>query len=205
MSDEVTTMVLKVVDLHCDSCYKKIKKVLCKFPEIRNQEYDEKANTVKITVVCCNPEKMREKLRCNGGKTIKSIEIIKKTKETEKTKEKEQKVDEKTKESGKGKETAKTEESKKGKETAKTEESGKGKEVLPGKVCCRQCYEGHYRGPCYQGYGRLCYDGCRCGCGYGYYDGCRCGYGSGYCKTKICYVSRCDYFNEENTSGCTIM
>ncbi|XP_057471752.1 protein PYRICULARIA ORYZAE RESISTANCE 21-like isoform X2 [Actinidia eriantha] len=71
-------MVLKVVDLHCDSCYKKIKKVLCKFPEIRNQEYDEKANTVKITVVCCNPEKIREKLRCKGGKTIKSIEIIKK-------------------------------------------------------------------------------------------------------------------------------
>ncbi|GFY85059.1 heavy metal transport/detoxification superfamily protein [Actinidia rufa] len=78
MSDKVTTMVLKVVDLHCDSCYKKIKKVLCKFPEIRNQEYDEKANTVKITVVCCNPEKIREKLCCKGGKTIKSIEIIKK-------------------------------------------------------------------------------------------------------------------------------
>ncbi|GFZ03335.1 heavy metal transport/detoxification superfamily protein [Actinidia rufa] len=68
-------MVLKVVDLHCYSCYKKIKKVLCKFPEIRNQVYDEKANTVTITVVCCNPEKIRDKLYCKCGKAITSIEI----------------------------------------------------------------------------------------------------------------------------------
>ncbi|GFZ03334.1 heavy metal transport/detoxification superfamily protein [Actinidia rufa] len=75
MADKVTIMVLKVVDLHCYSCYKKIKKVLCKFPEIRNQVYDEKANTVTITVVCCNPEKIRDKLCCKGGKTITKIDI----------------------------------------------------------------------------------------------------------------------------------
>ncbi|XP_057470662.1 heavy metal-associated isoprenylated plant protein 1-like [Actinidia eriantha] len=191
MSDKVTTMVLKV-DLHCSRCYEKIKKLLCKFPEIRNQEYDEKSNTVKITVVCCNPEKMREKLRCKGGKTIKSIEIIVKTKETEKkTKEKEQKVDGKTEESGKGKDTEKNKEKEKQVVDGKSKESEKDKEVLPGRVCCWQCYEGHYGGPCYQGYGRPvpCYDG----------------YGYKYCQTKICYVSRCDYFNEENTSGCSIM
>ncbi|GMP75832.1 hypothetical protein CsSME_00032784 [Camellia sinensis var. sinensis] len=31
----VTTMVLKV-DLQCSSCYKKIKKTLCKFPQIQD-------------------------------------------------------------------------------------------------------------------------------------------------------------------------
>ncbi|XP_059624825.1 leucine-rich repeat extensin-like protein 3 isoform X2 [Cornus florida] len=67
-------MVLKV-DLQCPSCYKKVKKVLCKFPQIRNQVYDEKQNTVTITVVCCSPEKIRDKLCCKGGKAIKSIEI----------------------------------------------------------------------------------------------------------------------------------
>ncbi|KAK9267411.1 hypothetical protein L1049_009837 [Liquidambar formosana] len=44
--------------------------------EIRDQTYDEKGNTVKITVVCCSPEKFRQKLCCKGGKTIKSIEIV---------------------------------------------------------------------------------------------------------------------------------
>ncbi|XP_059624819.1 leucine-rich repeat extensin-like protein 3 [Cornus florida] len=76
MAEKVTTMVLKV-DLQCPSCYKKVKKVLCKFPQIRNQVYDEKQNTVTITVVCCSPEKIRDKLCCKGGKAIKCIEIKK--------------------------------------------------------------------------------------------------------------------------------
>ncbi|GKV15217.1 hypothetical protein SLEP1_g26019 [Rubroshorea leprosula] len=41
------------VDLQCSKCYKKVKKLLCKFPEIRDQEYDEKANKVKIKVPTC--------------------------------------------------------------------------------------------------------------------------------------------------------
>ncbi|KAK3022650.1 hypothetical protein RJ639_045416 [Escallonia herrerae] len=47
-----------------------------------------------IKVVCCSPDKIRDKLCCKGGKTIKSIEIVepskpkepKKPKEPEKTK-----------------------------------------------------------------------------------------------------------------------
>ncbi|KAK9942697.1 hypothetical protein M0R45_008348 [Rubus argutus] len=71
----MTIMVLKV-DLQCEKCYKKVKKVLCKFPQIRDQMYDEKNNQVIIKVVCCNPEKMRDKLCCKGCGVIKSIEII---------------------------------------------------------------------------------------------------------------------------------
>ncbi|CAL5344343.1 unnamed protein product [Camellia sinensis] len=74
MAEKVTTMVLKV-DLQCSCCYKKIKKILCKFPEIQDQIYDEKQNTVTIVVVCCCPEKFRHKLCCKVGKTIKCIQI----------------------------------------------------------------------------------------------------------------------------------
>lgn len=81
-------MVLKV-DLQCPCCYKKAKKVLCKMPQVRDQVYDEKANTVTIIVVCCSPEKIRDKLCYKGGKAIKSIEIKEpaKTKAPEKPKE----------------------------------------------------------------------------------------------------------------------
>ncbi|KAK6269174.1 hypothetical protein QUC31_013334 [Theobroma cacao] len=71
---KVTTMVLKV-DLQCCRCYKKVKKVLSKIPQIRDQVFNEKANTVTITVVCCSPEKIRDKICCKGGESIKSIEI----------------------------------------------------------------------------------------------------------------------------------
>ncbi|GLU15834.1 hypothetical protein SLE2022_322930 [Rubroshorea leprosula] len=70
-------MVLNVVDLQCSKCYKKIKNLLCKFPEIRDQKYDEKANKVTIKVVSCSPEKIRDKLCCKGCGCIKSIEIVK--------------------------------------------------------------------------------------------------------------------------------
>nr|TKS09726.1 hypothetical protein D5086_0000088270 [Populus alba] len=46
---QVTTMVIKV-DLGCEKCHKKIKKVLCGIPQIQNQTYDKKENTVTITV-----------------------------------------------------------------------------------------------------------------------------------------------------------
>ncbi|KAK6933452.1 Heavy metal-associated domain, HMA [Dillenia turbinata] len=67
--------ILKV-DLHCSKCYKKVKKVLCKFPEITDQVWDEKANTVTIKVSSCNPEKIRDKICCKGGKSIKCIKIV---------------------------------------------------------------------------------------------------------------------------------
>ncbi|XP_059659832.1 protein PYRICULARIA ORYZAE RESISTANCE 21-like [Cornus florida] len=76
MAEKVVIMVLKV-DLQCPKCFKKVKKVLGKFPrEIRDQKYDEKQNTVTIEVMyCCSPERFRDKLCWKGGRTIKSIEI----------------------------------------------------------------------------------------------------------------------------------
>ncbi|XP_011010372.1 PREDICTED: anthrax toxin receptor-like isoform X2 [Populus euphratica] len=72
---KVTTMVIKVVDLGCEKCHKKIKRVLCDIPQIQNQTYDKKENTVTITVVCCCPEKIKKKIYCKGGPTVKCVEI----------------------------------------------------------------------------------------------------------------------------------
>ncbi|KAJ6741538.1 HEAVY METAL TRANSPORT/DETOXIFICATION SUPERFAMILY PROTEIN [Salix viminalis] len=60
-----TTMVIKA-DLECDKCHKKIKKVLYRIPQIQNQIYDKKAGTVTITVFCCSPENVREKIIFKG-------------------------------------------------------------------------------------------------------------------------------------------
>ncbi|CAI0374307.1 unnamed protein product [Linum tenue] len=88
---KLTMMAIKV-DLDCYKCRKKIKKVLCRIPQIQNQVYDEKANVVIITVLCCSPEKVMEKICCKGGESVKGIEIVKppppKPKEPEKPKEK---------------------------------------------------------------------------------------------------------------------
>ncbi|KAL4628098.1 hypothetical protein ACB092_05G212200 [Castanea dentata] len=67
------------VDLQCPRCRKKIKKLLCKIPQVQDQQYKEKENLVVIKVVCCSPEKIKQKIICKGGDIIKSIEI----KETE--------------------------------------------------------------------------------------------------------------------------
>ncbi|KAH0902695.1 hypothetical protein HID58_042198 [Brassica napus] len=71
----ITMMKLKV-DLDCAKCYKKVKKVLCKIPQIRDQWFDEKSNIVIIKVVCCSPERIMDKLCSKGGGSIKTIEII---------------------------------------------------------------------------------------------------------------------------------
>ncbi|CAH8362747.1 unnamed protein product [Eruca vesicaria subsp. sativa] len=73
--EKVTMMKLKV-DLDCAKCYKKVKKLLCKFPQIRDQIFDEKSNIVIIKVVCCSPERIMDKLCSKGGGSIKTIEII---------------------------------------------------------------------------------------------------------------------------------
>ncbi|XP_011004525.1 PREDICTED: uncharacterized protein LOC105110998 isoform X2 [Populus euphratica] len=72
---KITTMEIKVVDLGCEKCHKKIKTVLCAIPQIQNQTYDKKENTVTITVVCCCPEKIKKKIYCKGGRTVKCVEI----------------------------------------------------------------------------------------------------------------------------------
>ncbi|KAJ6332319.1 hypothetical protein OIU76_010663 [Salix suchowensis] len=72
---QVTTMVIKVVDLGCEKCHKKIKKILCQIPQIRSQIYVEEKNTVTITVVCCSPEKIKKKILCKGCGFIECVEI----------------------------------------------------------------------------------------------------------------------------------
>ncbi|XP_031273406.1 protein PYRICULARIA ORYZAE RESISTANCE 21-like [Pistacia vera] len=124
---EVTIMLLKV-DLQCSKCYKKVKKVLCKFPEIRDQVYDEKQNTVTIKVVTCCPDRLMQKICCKGGKAVKSIEIKPpaKPKEPEKKKEPEK---EKPKEPEKKKEPEKE----KPKEPEKKKEAEKPEDPKPTK------------------------------------------------------------------------
>ncbi|XP_076957575.1 uncharacterized protein LOC143633082 [Bidens hawaiensis] len=73
--EKVTKMVLDV-DLKCSDCYKKVKKVMSKIPEIRDQEYDVEKNKVKITVVCCSPERIRDKLCYKGGSSIQKVDIV---------------------------------------------------------------------------------------------------------------------------------
>ncbi|KAL7213789.1 hypothetical protein ACSBR2_016344 [Camellia fascicularis] len=208
MAEKVTTMVLKV-DLQCSSCYKKIKKILCKFPQIRDQIYDEKQNTVTIVVVCCSPEKIRDKLCCKGGKTIKSIEIKEppKPKPPEKPKPKPNPPADKPPAPAPAPAPTPTPTPAPAPAPAPTPTLAPAPAPAPPAfvpVCyppmypvgirCGRCYEGHTDGPCYHGHGRPVpsYDN------YGYGP-------SGYGGDRDCYSSRCDYFSEENTSGCRVM
>ncbi|KAL3740923.1 hypothetical protein ACJRO7_022102 [Eucalyptus globulus] len=75
MAEQVTMMAIKV-DLQCSRCYKKIQKILCEIPQVRDRIFNEKQNTVMITVVCCDPEKVRQKICCKGGEIILGIDII---------------------------------------------------------------------------------------------------------------------------------
>ncbi|XP_059664698.1 protein PYRICULARIA ORYZAE RESISTANCE 21-like [Cornus florida] len=176
-------MIIKV-DLQCTSCYNKIKKILCKFPQIRDQVYDEKKNTVTITVICCSPEKIRDKLCCKGGKSIKSIEI----------EEPEKKKDEPKKSSPSDQKAV----DKLPKEAA----ANPNKPTPPPPaytpagywigVCCGPCYEGILPlppppppppPPCYPPIIRPC-----------------------YCYGRPCYMTGCDCsYTVDNPLACTIM
>ncbi|KAB2637628.1 pollen-specific leucine-rich repeat extensin-like protein 1 [Pyrus ussuriensis x Pyrus communis] len=175
--EKVTTMVLKV-DLGCHKCYKKVKKVLCKFPQIRDQIYDEKENRVVIKVVCCSPEKIRDKICCKGGGAIKSIEI----KEPEKPKppppEKPKPPPPAEKPKPPPPEKPKEpEKPKPPKPPAEPNEPVKPERPIePGKPYIQ--YDGYYGRPVYDSYG---------------------GGNMSYC------VTRPDCFSEENPSACTIM
>ncbi|MCD7452054.1 hypothetical protein HAX54_014894 [Datura stramonium] len=193
--EKTTIMVLKV-DLQCPCCYKKAKKILCKMPQVRDQLYDEKANTITIVVVCCSPERIRDKLCCKGGKTIKSIEIKEpakpkgpeKPKEPEKPKgpekpkepEKKPKVvtfDEKPKEPEKPKDKAKEPEKPKGQEKPtvidkpkdKPKDSEKPKDgPTAAMVATPWISEPMMMMPPVQGYPQAAHG---CGCGQCYYTG----------------------------------
>ncbi|CAH8387807.1 unnamed protein product [Eruca vesicaria subsp. sativa] len=140
--EKVTMMKLKV-DLDCAKCYKKVKKVLCKFPQIRDQLFDEKSNIVIIKVVCCSPERIMDKLCSKGGGSIKTIEIVQppkppqaqpqaqappqKPKDAPKAADK-PKEGEKPNQSEKPKESEKPKQSEKPKESEKPKQSEKPKE-----------------------------------------------------------------------------
>ncbi|KAM1124086.1 hypothetical protein ACFX2I_005401 [Malus domestica] len=197
--EKVTIMVLKV-DLQCHKCYKKVKKVLRKFPQIQDQIYDEKQNQVVIKVVCCSPEKIRDKICYKGGSVIKSIEI----KEPEKPKPQ---LADKPKGIEKPKEADKSKPADTPKEVQKSipqMELVKHSPLymqpvpyVPGypppvQACCMDCYQGRACGSWHSGYGGgpspyIQYDGYY---GRPVYDS----YGSG---------NRGYY--EENPSACTIM
>ncbi|XP_031098217.1 heavy metal-associated isoprenylated plant protein 6 [Ipomoea triloba] len=168
---EKTTLMILNVDLQCSSCYKKVKKVICKFPQIKDRKFDEKANKVFITVVCCSPEKIRDKLCYKGCGVIKSIEIVpppnvEKSKPTR----------------NKSKEPVKLETPK-----PKIQESEPAAQP-PYRFCSegipggppppppppQPCYEPFFGCRCGQ---YRCYYGCRCVC----YYGCRCGCNNYYC------------------------
>ncbi|XP_008224624.1 PREDICTED: myelin-associated oligodendrocyte basic protein-like [Prunus mume] len=231
--EKVTIMVLKV-DLQCHKCYKKVKKVLCKFPQIRDQIYDEKQNQVVIKVVCCSPEKIRDRICCKGGGAIKSIEIrepekpkplpadkpkpsAEKPKEPEKPKpasekpkepEKPKPAPEKPKEPEKPKpapeKPKEPEKPKSAPEKPKAPPPNPGPPPVPVNVNA-------YCVDCYHGH-----PGGPCQTGYGgvapyiQYDGyygrpVYDSYGGGRsCNTDYC-VGRSDCFSEENPQGCTVM
>ncbi|XWS09196.1 hypothetical protein CRYUN_Cryun40dG0065200 [Craigia yunnanensis] len=185
MEEKVTIMVLNV-DLQCSRCYKKVKKVLCKFPQIQDQKYDEKANTVTITVVSCCPGKIRDKICFNGGGIIKCITIKPPPKPDPKPPPKQDPKPNPPKPDPKPSPPC---------------------PPLPPPfgLCCMGCFRRHVWGPCYFGgppplprpcyktYGRPVYDSCGCGCG-----------GDGY-GDKYYNVSRGDCLCEENPQACTIM
>ncbi|KAL5560141.1 hypothetical protein UlMin_036352 [Ulmus minor] len=215
MADQkVTIMVLKV-DLQCCRCYKKIKKVFCKFPQIQDQVYDEKTNTILIKVVCCSPEKIKQKIICKAGDTLKSIEIKKpeipkpkppkepkeKPKEPEKPKEKPPNDGNPPK---KPKERPKEKMEKSNPNQPKPARAPASALALPKLqpvplcqplptfgTCSSDCYHGNPGEPCYRGYGGpppQCYqyDGY---CGRPVYDS----YGGG------------TYYTSENPGACSIM
>ncbi|XP_059439015.1 protein PYRICULARIA ORYZAE RESISTANCE 21-like [Corylus avellana] len=230
----ITIMVLKV-DLQCRRCYKKVKKVLCKFPQIHDQIYDEKKNTVTIKVVCCCPEKIMQKIRCKGGNSILCIEILPPPKPPQQKKE-DPKPPPPPKEDPKPppppKEDPKPPPPKVDPKPPQPEPPCKVPVVVQvcppdyvypsARVCCRECSEGRPGGPCFEGHGQPPRQCCR-ECSEGRPGGpCFEGHGQpprpcyvvygrpvydsyGGGWNRGCYVSRCDYFCEESPSGCTVM
>ncbi|XP_071713872.1 uncharacterized protein [Rutidosis leptorrhynchoides] len=189
-AEKVTVMILEV-DLKCSSCYKKVRKLLCKFPEIRDQMFDVDKNKVRITVVCCDPEKLRDKLCCKGGRAIQSIEIVEKPKQLPSKPPDENTPKELENSMPKDPKTPRP-----SPHSPKKKPMGEYPFCPPVSTCCQECYQGLDGGPCHYGYGRPvppppgpCYDG------YYHYGG-----------NRPCYVSRCDYyFSEDNPQGCSIM
>ena len=114
--------------------------------------YNEKDNYVVIQVVCCSPEKIKQKIKCRGGDTIKRIEEIKQPEpkpapnNPQETPAKSEKKPPET--------PAKSE-----KKPPETERPPDQKKVpkpvcVPERpTCCTECREGRGGGPCHYGPG----------------------------------------------------
>ncbi|PKI60761.1 hypothetical protein CRG98_018844 [Punica granatum] len=217
MAEKVTIMVIKV-DLQCDRCYRKIRKVLCSFPV-----YDEKQNLVTITVVSCCPERILKKICSKGGKSVEKIEMISRDKKKEGGDKAKDGSGEKKKDEQKGKEAdPKKKESDKtaAKQPEKKKEGGdKPKEIKePEKKVAKESmpvpvagypsifppvyplqayYDPYQQHQVYAG-GHMSCPCNQCHGMPGYYmarEGNRGNY----------YGNRVDYFSEENPSFCTVM
>jgi len=178
---------------------------------------------VTITVVCCSPETIKEKIICKGGEAVKSIEI--------KVPEKPKAAPEKLKQPEKPKEPAKQPDIRRQPGLTQGADDGNDKPIGPDKpkklivkpakqnepeklkmvnvepvhprTCCAECYRGISGGPCYHDYGRPAppsYEiyGRPVHDSWGGSGGCGC-QRSGY------YACRCEYVCEDNPSSCTIM
>ncbi|KAK3433577.1 hypothetical protein EUGRSUZ_D01467 [Eucalyptus grandis] len=196
MAEKKVTMVMRV-DLGCYRCYKKIKKVMCKFPEIRDQIYDEKQNRVLISVVSCCPERILEKIASKGGKTVESIGIV----PEKKPEKKDDKKDGDKKVEGK-KETPKPQKQQP-KEGSSPEEQPKKVKVQKHIAEPVSGYPTIYPSgmynqppqPYYQGYGAV-----------PYYHGVPAYYSeSSYGVNRGYNTNRADYFSEENPESCRVM
>ncbi|OEL34816.1 hypothetical protein BAE44_0004162 [Dichanthelium oligosanthes] len=74
---EMSTVVMRV-DLECEKCYKKIRKVLCKVQDkvsIRTITYDEKSNTVTVSGPF-DGEEVADRLTSDAGKVITDIHVV---------------------------------------------------------------------------------------------------------------------------------
>ncbi|KAJ1291807.1 hypothetical protein BS78_02G345100 [Paspalum vaginatum] len=82
MADKISTIVIKV-DLECERCYKKMRRVLCKIQDklnIKTISFDEKSNAVTISGPF-DPDKVCNKLCCEAGRIIKEMDVKGKEKE----------------------------------------------------------------------------------------------------------------------------
>ncbi|KAI6704167.1 hypothetical protein NL676_013303 [Syzygium grande] len=186
------------VDLKCYRCYKKIKKVNCKFPEIQNQVFNEKENKVLITVVSCCPERIRDKIARKGGKTVESIKIVPEKPKVivpEKPKVPEKKPEKKPKEEREPPPTdGATGDSTNGKVSSSTDKYigqpvSRYPMIYPSGMYCQPPQ------PYYQGYGAV-----------PYYHGVPAYYSEGsYGVNRVYTTNRSNYFSEENPESCTVM
>ncbi|XP_056172156.1 uncharacterized protein LOC115665641 [Syzygium oleosum] len=92
MAEQVAKMEIKV-DLQCRRCCKKIKKILCEIPQVKDQIFDEKQKKVTITVVSCSPENVRQKILCKGRCFVQGVEILREKKGDDDQKGKKKKED----------------------------------------------------------------------------------------------------------------